>query len=79
MGKRNKKLGTPAFLGFVMYPSDKGLIELMPPTYQEALRATGSYADRAAKLNMPQGTIRSRLNRARERLVKLRAAAEVSP
>jgi DNA-binding NarL/FixJ family response regulator len=50
--------------------SKKFLAELAP-RYQEVLRASGSMDDIAAQLNLPLGTVKSRLHRARKALTDL--------
>ena len=58
---------------FKVIDADAPLIDRLKPQYQAVLRATGRYTDRAAQLQIPVGTVRSRLHRARAALTKLRA------
>jgi DNA-directed RNA polymerase specialized sigma24 family protein len=61
--------------GIELKPSDDPLLEYLTPTQLEILRAHGSYDEIAATLNIPIGTVRSRLSRARAALVQLRKEA----
>lgn len=60
------------FQHFALTPGDEALIAALPPEQQAALRAEGSYAERAERMGVAVGTVRSRLHRARSALVKLR-------
>jgi hypothetical protein len=57
---------------FQITENDLPLIRLLEPEHQEMLRASGSYAQIAAQLKLPLGTVRSRLHRARAALAALR-------
>lgn len=65
---RNQK-----YLHFKLLPGDDALIEKLSPQQQAILASEGPYANRAAKLGVAVGTVRSRLHRAREALSLLRA------
>jgi hypothetical protein len=57
---------------FVLLPDDAPLIDQLPLDHQNVLRSEGTYAERAEKLGIPIGTLRSRLHRARDALLRLR-------
>lgn len=50
---------------------EERLLPSLSAPHQEALRATGSMEDKAAHLNMPIGTVKSRSHRARRALALL--------
>ena len=60
------------FLRFRLEAGDMELLDQMPAPYRDALLASGSYKERAERLNIPLGTLRSRLHRARAALEALR-------
>ena len=60
------------YLHFALQPGDEELVAKLPPFQQAALRSEGSYANNARELNVPIGTFRSRLHRARAAIVKMR-------
>lgn len=60
------------FAKFDLKPGDEDLIAQLPAEQQAALRAQGSYAQRAEEMGIAVGTVRSRLHRARAALVRLR-------
>lgn len=64
----------PKLRGLKVTEADAALIAKLPKPYREALAMTGPYEDRAAKLDVAVGTIKSRLNRARAALVAAREA-----
>jgi hypothetical protein len=68
----NPKRVTPSLLGFVIFESDEPLFAALKPDHQNVLRLTGSYAEMGEQLQVPAGTLRSRLHRARAALVALR-------
>lgn len=55
--------------------ADAPLIVEMGKTHREVLLASGSYEDLAVQFSVPLGTIKSRINRARTELAKMRAEA----
>ena len=59
--------------GVALMQSDDPLLEHLSPPHRQILRAEGSYEEIAAALGIPVGTVRSRLSRARQALVELRA------
>ena len=64
------------FRRFHFQAGDADLIRQLPPLYQAILESEGAYGVRAAALNVPIGTVRSRLHRARKALQQLRDARE---
>lgn len=60
------------FLRFKLTPEDVALLDQLPAPQREAILCDGTYQERAAKLNIPVGTVRSRLHRARAALEALR-------
>jgi DNA-directed RNA polymerase specialized sigma24 family protein len=69
---RDPKAVAASFRGFVVLETDAQLIDELKPNHQNVLRLTGSYAEMIERLQVPSGTLRSRLNRARTALLKLR-------
>ena len=65
--KRSQK-----FLHYKLQPGDAALLEQLPKRQAELILAEGSYQDMANRFNLPIGTVRSRLHRARAALEKLR-------
>jgi DNA-directed RNA polymerase specialized sigma24 family protein len=61
------------FQDFKVTDADAPLIDRMKPEHREVLRATGKYEEIAANLRLSVGTVKSRINRARHRLVRMRA------
>ena len=61
------------FRGVGLEPGDERLLDHLSPDQRAILRAKGSYQEIAAALQIPVGTVRSRLSRARAALMKLRA------
>lgn len=57
---------------FPLTEQDEPLLAQLSPRYVEILRQEGQMADIAAKLNLPIGTVKSRLHRARAALMALR-------
>jgi DNA-directed RNA polymerase specialized sigma24 family protein len=57
---------------FVILENDEPLIAALSPDHQNVLRLPGSYAEMVAQLQVPLGTLRSRLHRARAALLVLR-------
>ena len=75
--------GTPrqaSMRGFEIDASDIPLMECIPLPFvqamQEASTSTESYAELAARLQISVGTLKSRLNRGRAMLVRMRAVAD---
>lgn len=64
--------GASAHRGFAVRDGDAALIAQLSPDHQAVLLATGGVAEIAAALSLAEGTVKSRLNRARSRLAKLR-------
>jgi hypothetical protein len=71
MPPKQKRIVSP-FRRFVIFESDEPLIAVLSPDHQNVLRLTGSYAEMVGQLQVPLGTLRSRLHRARAALVALR-------
>jgi DNA-directed RNA polymerase specialized sigma24 family protein len=69
------------FLGFKLQPGDQALLERLSEGQRELLLADGTYKERADRFNLPIGTVRSRIHRARVLLEHLRAenAPESTP
>ncbi len=51
---------------------DLPYLEKMSPRHRDILLTTGDYASRATALNIPIGTVKSRLHRARKKLNDLK-------
>jgi DNA-directed RNA polymerase specialized sigma24 family protein len=66
------------FKGLHVLESDEPLLATLKPREQAALRTTGSYDERARQLGVPVGTVRSRLHRARAKLVALRSQMQIA-
>ena len=60
------------YLRFKLEPRDTALLEQLSEPYRAVLLFQGSYQDCATALNIPIGTVRSRLHRARTALEALR-------
>jgi DNA-directed RNA polymerase specialized sigma24 family protein len=67
------------YRGLQPIDTDELLLATLEPNEQAVLRASGSYVDRAKALNLPIGTLRSRLHRARAKLVALREMKQSEP
>ena len=63
--------------GLCLLETDEPLLAMLSEADQAVLRTTGSYEERHKKLQVPMGTLRSRLHRARAKLLALRK--QVSP
>jgi len=71
--KRHQK-----FLRFEIQERDRELMSSLSEKHRALLLADGSYKDKAEKLGIPLGTVRSRLHRARVSLELLRQNAEAT-
>ena len=60
------------FVGFALQPGDDALLPFLPEAQRLLLQTDGHYRDRAERLGIPIGTVRSRLHRARASLERLR-------
>ena len=60
------------FVDFALQPGDDALLPSLPEAQRLLLQTDGSYQDRAERLAIPIGTVRSRLHRARAALERLR-------
>jgi hypothetical protein len=76
---RPGRQGASQFKGMYVLESDEPLLDTLEPKAQAVLRTTGSYNERAIVLNVPVGTLRSRLHRARAKLVALRSKRQPDP
>ncbi|HZQ40508.1 MAG TPA: sigma factor-like helix-turn-helix DNA-binding protein [Rhizomicrobium sp.] len=75
-GPQSPAAKSRTFFRFRLQAEDAELIRQLPPLYQAVLESEGAYGERAAALNVPIGTVRSRLHRARKALQQLRDAQE---
>lgn len=64
---------------FLVLETDEPLLATLKPKTQAVLRTEGPYVERARELNVPVGTLRSRLHRARARLSALRSQKLAKP
>jgi DNA-directed RNA polymerase specialized sigma24 family protein len=76
---RRSRQRAPQFKGMLVLETDEPLLAALEPKAQAVLRTNGSYEERAKELNVPVGTLRSRLHRARAKLVALRSQTQVVP
>jgi Sigma-70, region 4 len=67
------------FKGIHLLETDDPLSATLKPNEQTVLRTAGSYEERAKELNVPVGTLKSRLHRARVKLVALRSQTQIAP
>ncbi len=67
-----KEKRSSRYLNFKLQPGDEALLDLLPQRQSELMTAEGSYQEIAQRFNLPIGTVRSRLHRARAALEKLR-------
>lgn len=67
--------GVSRFKGFALTPEDEPLIAKLPVEQQQAIRATGTIEQIAAQLHIPEGTVKSRIHRAKVAITTMRAAA----
>ena len=63
------------FHNFKIEPSDQPLLEQMTALKRDLLTSKEDYASFAARHNVPLGTVKSRIHRARAELMRLRDAA----
>lgn len=56
---------------------DQELIAKLKPPHREIIQAQGTYKQISEALNIPLGTVRSRLHRARAALLKIKRATKV--
>jgi len=63
---------------FPLTEQDEPLLAQLSPRYVEILRQEGQMADIATRLNLPIGTVKSRLHRARAALATLRRQQTIS-
>ena len=64
---------------FPLTEQDESLLSQLSLRYVEILRQEGQMADIASRLNLPIGTVKSRLHRARAALMALRRQQASSP
>ena len=76
---RPSRQGASQFKGMHVLETDEPLLATLKPREQAVLHTTGSYEDRARELGVPVGTLRSRLHRARAKLLALRGQPHVLP
>ena len=67
------------YVGFALQPGDDRLLASLPEAQRVLLETQGRYKDRAERLGIPIGTVRSRLHRARAALERLREPAPNKP
>ena len=60
------------YLQFKMQPGDEAFLDQLSEGQRQLVTAEGSYQELAARFNLPLGTVRSRLHRARARITQLR-------
>jgi hypothetical protein len=60
------------FKGMLVLDTDEPLWACLGPNHKAVLCSNGSYEERAKELNLPVGTLKSRLHRARVKLAALR-------
>jgi hypothetical protein len=63
------------FLRFKLEPGDEKFINRLPEEQRVLLLAEGTYLAKATRLNIPVGTVRSRLHRARTAVARMRNEA----
>ena len=63
------------YLRFQLQPGDEAFLNLLPEEQRVLLVADGRYVDKAAQFNIPVGTVRSRIHRARATIARLRNAS----
>ena len=61
------------YLNFAFLSGDSELLSSLSEEQRAVLTASGPYKERAEKLGLPIGTVRSRLHRARAALERLRS------
>lgn len=73
--RAGQKFGSPKLIGIKATEADALLLTKLPHDHRAILKMTGTYKAIAATLGIPEGTARSRLNRARKALLALREAS----
>ena len=61
------------YLNFALFSGDSELLPALSEEQRAVLTVSGPYKERAEKLGLPIGTVRSRLHRARAALKRLRS------
>lgn len=61
-----------SFLRFTLEPGDEARLEQLTQGQRELVMAKGGYKELSERFNIPLGTVRSRLHRARAALIALR-------
>lgn len=76
MTPQERRKGKPSYVDFKITEADKPLIEKLKPEYRQILSLSGSMVALAKDLDIAQGTVKSRLHRARAALIALRPKPE---
>jgi DNA-directed RNA polymerase specialized sigma24 family protein len=76
---RPSRQGASQFKGVHVLETDESLFATLWPKEQAVLQTSGSYEERAKGLNVPVGTVKSRVHRARAKLVALRNQRKPDP
>lgn len=63
------------FLRFKLQPGDEANLSQLTESQRQLISAEGGYKELSERFNMPLGTVRSRLHRARAALIALRDGA----
>ena len=71
--KPSKSTRPQHFLGFKLQSADEALFDSLTDLQRRILLTEGTYQEKADKLGIPIGTIRSNLHRARAKIEQLRA------
>lgn len=70
--------GKPRLHHIALTDADQPLLEKLSAEFRQVLTATGNYGEIAMALNLPQGTVKSRLHRARAALKALQEQQAVA-